>query len=208
MKTLKERIIQLLQEHSGLTDREITNRILGEKKPQQPVNQACRSLEAQGVLKRVKRQDGLIGNYLATDQHVVDYFQNKGKKDLEEDKKAFSEDNIKQVLISYLHADGWNTRVAWGKNRGIDIDATRETDRWIIEVKGMGSYQQMNVNYFLTILGEILQRMEDPYAKYSIALPDIQQFRNLWDRLPLLAKVRTGITALFVDENGEVTEVT
>lgn len=65
----------------------------------------------------------------------------------------------------------------------------------------------MNVNYFLTILGEILQRMEDPYAKYSIALPDIQQFRNLWDRLPLLAKVRTGITALFVDENGEATEV-
>ncbi|BDG48321.1 hypothetical protein PspKH34_28820 [Parageobacillus sp. KH3-4] len=63
--------------------------------------------------------------------------------------------------------------------------------------KTVDFYVHLNVNYFLTILGEILQRMEDPYAKYSIALPGIQQFLKLWDRLPLLAKMRT---ALFVDE--------
>jgi hypothetical protein len=45
----------------------------------------------------------------------------------------------------------------------------------------------MRVNYFLGALGEILQRMEDPTAKYSIALPDLQQFRNLWKKLPSLA---------------------
>jgi hypothetical protein len=38
-------------------------------------------------------------------------------------------------------------------------------------------------------------------------LPDIQQFRNLWMRLPLFAKSRTGITAIFVDKNGNVSEV-
>jgi len=62
----------------------------------------------------------------------------------------------------------------------------------------------MRVNYFLSILGEILQRMDDPEAKYSIALPDIKQFRLLWERFPSLAKKRTGISILFVDSNGKI----
>jgi hypothetical protein len=64
----------------------------------------------------------------------------------------------------------------------------------------------MRVNYFLAILGEILQRMSDPEAKYSIALPDLGQFRNLWARLPELAKSRTGITILFVNADGDIEE--
>jgi hypothetical protein len=65
----------------------------------------------------------------------------------------------------------------------------------------------MRVNYFVVILGEVLQRMENPAARYSIALPDMRQFRGLWARLPSLAKKRLGITALFVGEDGEVEEV-
>jgi hypothetical protein len=63
----------------------------------------------------------------------------------------------------------------------------------------------MRVNYFLAILGETLQRMNDPETDYSIALPDLKQFRNLWERLPALAKQRTGISILFVDRNGNIT---
>ena len=62
----------------------------------------------------------------------------------------------------------------------------------------------MRVNYFLHVLGEAPQRMDDPHAAYSIALPDLKQFRNLWGRLPQLAKQRTGITAIFVNEDGNV----
>jgi len=65
----------------------------------------------------------------------------------------------------------------------------------------------MRVNYFLSILGELLQRMDDPDARYSIALPDMKQFRRLWQRLPDLAKSRTEISALFVDGSGRVEEV-
>lgn len=64
----------------------------------------------------------------------------------------------------------------------------------------------MRVNYFLGILGETLQRMADEEAKYSIALPDVPQFRGLWSRLPELAKSRTTITALFVSPEGVVRE--
>ena len=74
----------------------------------------------------------------------------------------------------------------------------------MIEVKGPGSRPQMRVNYFLSMLGEILQRMDDPAARYSIALPDLLQYRGLWNRLPMLAKQRTGIDILFVDADGKV----
>ena len=118
---------------------------------------------------------------------------------------SLSEDAVKERLVDWLEAQGWKTEVAWGQTRGIDIDATRGQERWIIEVKGCGSRQPMRVNYFLAILGETLQRMDDPQARYSIALPDMAQYRGLWDRLPRVAKERTEITAMFVTANGDVT---
>lgn len=95
----------------------------------------------------------------------------------------------------------------WAKQPGTDIVAIRNGEQWIIEAKGSGSLNPMRVNYFLAILGELLQRMNDPTARYSIALPDMQQFRRLWQRLPELAKSRTTISALFVDTSGHVEEV-
>ena len=97
--------------------------------------------------------------------------------------------------------------MVWQKDRGIDIEAFKDDQRWIIEAKGVGSRDQMRVNYFLAILGETLQKMNDTQAKYSISLPDHRQYRNLWIRLPELAKSRTGITILFVGREGSVREV-
>lgn len=119
---------------------------------------------------------------------------------------ALSENAIKSALDRWLRSQGWNTSIAWGGSQGIDIDARREKDRWIIEVKGRGSRPQMRVNYFLSLLGETLQRMSDSEAKYSIGLADLPQMRRLWERLPTLAKARVQISALFVDENGNVEE--
>ncbi len=65
----------------------------------------------------------------------------------------------------------------------------------------------MRVNYFIAMLGEVLQRMSLPNARYSIALPDMVQFRRLWERLPALARQRTSITALFVSADGSVEHV-
>lgn len=43
--TLAERIIELLKQNPGLSDRQIADRLFGIDKPQQPVNIACRNLE-------------------------------------------------------------------------------------------------------------------------------------------------------------------
>ena len=121
--------------------------------------------------------------------------------------QGLSEDSVKTLLCAYLKRDGWTTTVAMGAAHGIDIEARRDTERWVIEVKGCGSLNPMRVNYFLAVLGEILQRMGDPNAKYSIALPDLDQFRGLWERLPSLAKSRTCVSCLFVRDDGAVEEL-
>lgn len=201
--TLAERIVALLKQNPGLSDRQITDNLFGSDKPQQPVNIACRNLEKKGVLIRRKVDENPIGNYLTGQEFIAP----SSKSKISGDENHFSEDAIKKVLEDWLIAQGWKVKIAWGRKHGVDIDAVKESQRWFIEVKGQGSRNAMRVNYFLSILGETLQRMEYPQAKYSIALPDIQQFRNLWERLPHLAKSRTGITAIFVDEIGNISEV-
>ncbi|WP_339179334.1 helix-turn-helix domain-containing protein [Paenibacillus sp. FSL R5-0701] len=202
--TLKDKIISYLKDKDGLTDREITNAILGVNEPQQAVNQICRALVSKGIIRRVNRRDGLIGNYIVVQGVHIQPPSFVQVKHTTEASAVFKEDHLKQILKDYLHADGWETQIAWGRTPGIDINAIRGTERWILEVKGLGSLSAMNVNYFLGVLAETLQRMDDPNAKYSIALPDVKQFRNLWNRLPLLAKKRTGITAIFIDGQGKV----
>jgi len=203
MAILKERIIELLRENGSLSDREITDILVGKGAAQQPINQTCRDLESQGIIVRSK-MDGRIKNSLANNRlEPIDKPQEK--KNVIENDPTFSEDNLKKHLESWLIQNGWKVQVAWGHSQGIDICAVLDSKRWVIEVKGEGSIHPMRVNYFLAILGEIIQCMNDPESDYSIALPDLTQFRNLWERLPALAKQRTRISILFVDRDGNIT---
>ena len=121
--------------------------------------------------------------------------------------KPLQEEAIKHILTDLLKADGWDVQTAWGHKRGVDIDARRGNERWLIEVKGPGASSQARVNYFLGILGETLRRMDDSGARYSIALPDMKQYRNLWYSLPKLAKERTCIDMILVDSIGNIEEL-
>lgn len=152
--TLAKRIVELLRRKPGLSDRQIANELFGVDKPQQPINIACRELEKKGILIRRKTEGNPIGNYLTGQELFVPPPQAQRSRD--EIEKRFYEDAIKKVLENWLVTQGWEVKVAWGHDRGIDIDATRENQRWIIEVKGQGSRNPMRVNYFLGILGETL----------------------------------------------------
>lgn len=207
MASLSDEIIRAVQRSPGISDRELTNALRGRAAPQQPINQAARMLERKGLLVRKRRPDHLIGNYVSgTD--VVRSTSHPPAAVKNRDVDALSEDEIKQALDSWLRADGWQTKVAWGNAQGIDIDARRGSERWIIEAKGPGSRQPMRVNYFIGILGETLQRMSDPVARYSIALPDLAQYRRLWQRLPKLAKSRSQIPLILVSKTGRIEHVT
>lgn len=196
---LKDEILQYLKTHPGATDTEL-ERALG--KNHQHINITCRGLVGKGVLIRRANpdKDNRIGNFISgtvVTNSVV-------KRRSASDEHALQEEDIKHVLYDYLTKEGWAVEVAWGHKLGVDIDARKNGKRWLIEVKGPGSRQPMRVNYFIGILGETLQRMNDPDARYSIAFPDMRQYRGLWERLPQLAKERTTIDMLLIDSEGNI----
>lgn len=119
-----------------------------------------------------------------------------------------TENKIKTILRKYLISQGWHAEITQRINNSLDIEATRGDERWIIEVSGLGTPTPDFINSFVSILGELLQRIDDSSSKYSVAFPDTRPFRRLWERLPALAKDRTGITALFVSQAGAVEEIT
>ena len=205
MSTLRERFATAVTESAGLTDRELTDRLLGASVGQQAVNQVARALAVQGRITRSPRADGKIGNYSAG-APAPDNAPAR-LPSVEDASSGLSEDDVKRRLKDWLEADGWQAEVKWGRDRGIDIQASRGSEVWIIEAKGCGSLNAMRVNYFLGMLGETLQRMDNPAARYSIALPDMKQYRGLWARLPQLAKSRTQISVLLVAPDGGVAEV-
>lgn len=197
--TLRDQILNYLSTHPGATDTEMEKAF---NVVHQQVNYACRMMEREGLLLRQKT-DRFIGNYL-TGTVPSATTSTTPSAEAKREREPLDEEAIKRVLTDKLAAEGWTVSTAWSHAPGVDIDAKRGNDHWMIEVKGPGSRPQMRVNYFLSILGELLQRMDDPATRYSIALPDLPQYRSLWERLPTLAKQRTGIDILFVDADGKV----
>ena len=207
MPSLGDEIMQLLRRKPGLTDREITDLLRGRSALQQPINSTCRNLERRGQLRRERRSDNLIGNYAADDKSGPPLGAQAASADEKASYKVpteLSEDIVKAAVAAWLRSHGWEVQLAEGRAHGIDIEARRGSERWVIEAKGLGSSDPMRVNYFLAVLGCLLQRMSDDRATYSIALPDHRQFERLWMRLPALAKQRTGISLLLVSDAGQV----
>ncbi|MGD0696493.1 MAG: hypothetical protein ABSB82_16855 [Terriglobia bacterium] len=127
---------------------------------------------------------------------------------LKRNPNPLEEDTVKELLQRHLESQHWQVTVKRGQTKGIDVEAKKASERWVIEAKGWGKgSEQQQGNYFLTALGELLQRMERDDTKYSLAFPDIPRYRALWDRLPSFAKRRTGISCLFVDSEAQVVEV-
>ena len=52
------------------------------------------------------------------------------------------EDEVKETLVLWLARGGWSSKLAWGRQRVINIEAARGGERWIIEVTGCGSRAQ------------------------------------------------------------------
>lgn len=172
----------------------------------QQVNQACRRLEAQGVLLRVLGPEGKIVNQLrGPDSTIADPFGSMptGAPPMAAtDGARVSEDEVKTAVKRHLEADGFTVAVAWGRERGIDVDARRGNNRWVIEAKGGVPRGPQQVNYFLGALGELVQRMEDDTARYALALPDDAQYRGLVNRLPAVARRRLCLSVFFVRRAG------
>lgn len=204
--TWKERVMYYVKKYPGATDSDIEKyyRPKYPKVTHQTINSECRYLERLGMLERKRNPDkgGNKGNYPTGKVLEVSVKANVVKQ--VSDEEPLQEEDIKHILTDKLTSEGWNVKTAWGYTRGVDIDARRGVERWLIEIKGPGSRNEMRNNYFIGILGEMLQRMDDPNARYTIVFPDIEKFRRLWNDLPELAKKRTTIDLLLVDPQSNI----
>ena len=203
MASLGDRILDAI--NSGpLDDDELSRRLgVGHR---QAVNQAAHRLEAQGRLRRFTGPEGKIVNVRADDpgQQIAESVATRAVPAGPEVSRV-TEDEVKEAVRAHLATRGFDVAVAWGRVRGIDVDA-RHPDgrRYVIEAKAeVGRSGAQQVNYFLGMLGELVQRMDDVQASYGIALPNNPQYRGLVDRLPALAKERLRLSVFWVSREGD-----
>lgn len=127
----------------------------------QQINQTCRGLEKRGVISRGLGPRGKIVNHLIGSAVPAPPAPSTPEPGPLVGGGALAEDEVKAAIRDRFEAAGYAVAVAWGKIRGIDIDARRGDERWAIEAKGEAPTDQMGGNYFLNALGELLQRMSD-----------------------------------------------
>jgi hypothetical protein len=116
-----------------------------------------------------------------------------------------TEDEVKKALAKSLKDLGWKVnKMAMGTKHGVDIEATQSKEgTLIIEAKGEGSLNPMRVNYFVMILGELMQKMDSPDKQYGIALPAHQQYMKLIHKLPLYQKQQLRLQVFLVKRVAE-----
>lgn len=198
----RERVLDFIAAFPGRDDDEIAGAL--KITPRQAVNQICRRLCLEGIVRRERGPRGKLVNHCTGDQPKIAQRTADPPKPTS---MGLGEDQVKTALKAHLERNGWSVEVAWGRARGVDVVALRGTERWIIECKGAGSIPPMQNNYFVGVIGELMQRMSDERAKHSIAFPDVPKFRRLWSELPLMVKERLKLSALMVAEDGGVVEV-
>jgi hypothetical protein len=142
----------------------------------QTINQECRRLAEQGRISRRAGPSGKIVNALA--DTIDPPVSSPWPPTTTEMAATLTEDAVKAAVRDHLERVGWKVNVAWGHARGTDIEAHRNGERLCLEAKGEDSSDQKQGNYFLGALGELLQRMDDPAARYGLALPDNRRYRG------------------------------
>jgi hypothetical protein len=197
MATLADRILDAIR-YAPLDDDVLARRLgVGHEH----VNQAARRLEAQGRLRRFTGPDGKIVNALPDSPAQQPSGLRRPSVVIGgSDHSRITENGVKEAVRAHITARGFDVAVAWGRVRGIDIDARRPDGcGYLIEAKAeVGKNGPQQVNYFVGMFGELVQRMDDVQASYGIALPDNRQYRGLVNRLPALAKERLRLAVFWV----------
>ena len=123
--------------------------------------------------------------------------------------KKISEDFVKNSVIKWLSKNNWGHFEFGGlRDHGVDIKAKKQNyDRYFfIEAKGEGSRREMNENYFIYSLGQIITRMTSGGTTrnyYGIAAPEVVAKIAL-RRIPWQVAKKLLLYIFSVSESGRV----
>lgn len=202
--TIAERIRAALDQDGPLDDDDLAVR-LGVRR--QSINPVAARLAVLGQIRRYPGPKGKLTNALLDDARIPVNISTPNPAAVD-GTDLLSEDEVKAAVRDHLEALGYTVTVAWGRTRGIDLDARHPVEPpVIVEAKGAVASDQQQGNYFLGALGELVQRMGDPTAVYAIALPDNRRYRGLVSRLPALARQRLGLRVYWVSRGSTGPEV-
>lgn len=202
MATIAERIIAALRQDGPLDDDDLAKRLDVRR---QSINPVANRLAARGDIQRFAGPQGKLLNTIPGGGRVPSV-PTAPKTPQHDD--LLTEDEVKTAVRDHLEDSGYAVTVAWGRTRGIDLDARHQAEpAVIVEAKGEVASDQQQGNYFLGALGELIQRMEDPSAVYALALHDNRRYRGLVSRLPILARQRLGLRVYWVRRTPDALQV-
>lgn len=227
----REAILDYIHRFPGRDDDEISAAL--RIRPRQTINQTCRALAKSGQIVRKPGQYGKICNFPKLPADRRNPIAPQAAPAVDKSRSAhtgasptddwFWEGNVVEAVGSFLESDGWvirskaNTLI---KERGIDLDAHRGSQRILVEAKGYpskayrdprkaGQVKPTNPtlqagHWFAQALLKVVQlRSTEQHAIPVIALPDFPKYRSLYGSIqPALALL--GIAVMFVDEGGNV----
>lgn len=169
-------------------------------------------LEGDEILKSPKGKTG-FGSHLVVRFYVdnlerAPYFEAKRrgrppKSEVEKNKIKYrfrkGGNELPCLIKNWLEEKGW---VTVEHNRY--IEASKEERRWYIDIYQTTRGRKMPLPNKLT---EVIQKMDDKDATYSVALVDSPIYRKQWNELPEVAKERLKISVLLADRLGHVLEM-
>jgi hypothetical protein len=214
--TVADDVIRSLRgQPAGLTDAELAA-ALG--KGRRHINKTCHVMADQWLTTREDILRGIVNKAAGQKSHPV--ATSRPAKRTDQDWAW--EGNVQSRLVTHLVAHGWSiVQVAdtARQERGIDIDAKRDGQRLLIEVKGWPSTTYARgeragqlkparpntqaTHWFAEAFTTLIRRGAEPDTRLAIGLPDMPRYRALlgeaaWALQPL------DITVYLVTADGTV----
>lgn len=169
-------------------------------------------LKEDEIIKRPKGKTG-FGSHL-----VIRFFVNDlSREPFFEPKRRGRppKSQVEEQLIKYRFRKGGNELPrlvkAWLEERGWEtlehnrfIEAKREDEKWFIDIYQATRGRKMPLPNKLT---EVIKKMEDESAFYSVALVDSPIYRRQWNEIPDVAKDRLKVSVLLADRTGQILEI-
>lgn len=75
MTAFQQKLVTRVKQFPGITDRELTEQLLGKRVHPSRVNQEARLLESRGKLRRQLRKDNRIGNHPVRDDQITRFLR-------------------------------------------------------------------------------------------------------------------------------------
>lgn len=84
------------------------------------------------------------------------------------------------------------------------IIASNEMDKWIINVNGVKRGRKQSLPSRIV---DVIKKMNDCDAKYSIAFNDTTSYRKAWKEIPDQVKSSLKMSVILADKNGKIIEI-